>query len=42
MAEHRTERDLIGEARIPAQALYGVHTVRAMENFPLLNRPVPA
>jgi len=36
----RTERDLIGEAQVPAEALYGIHTVRAMENFPLACRPV--
>jgi len=25
---------------VPADALYGIYTVRAMENFPLAHRPV--
>jgi aspartate ammonia-lyase len=29
----RTEKDFIGEVRIPADALYGIHSVRARENF---------
>ena len=29
----RTERDFIGEVSIPAGALYGIHSVRARENF---------
>lgn len=36
----RTERDLLGERVISAQALYGIHTARAVENFPLACRPV--
>lgn len=36
----RVERDLLGEREIPAGALYGIHTVRAAENFPLSGRPV--
>src|ERR1044071_2001344 len=31
----RTERDLLGERQIPADAYYGVQTARALENFPL-------
>ena len=42
MDEHRTERDLLGERRVPADALHGVYTERAIENFPLSGRPVPA
>jgi aspartate ammonia-lyase len=30
----RTEHDLLGELPVPATALYGVHTVRALRNFP--------
>jgi aspartate ammonia-lyase len=37
----RTERDLLGAREIPAKALHGVHTARAVENFPLSGRPVP-
>jgi len=40
MTETRCERDLLGERDVPAAALYGVHTVRALENFPLCGRPV--
>ena len=40
MAEFRTERDLLGECAVPADALYGVYTRRAVENFPLAGRPV--
>lgn len=29
----RTEKDFIGEVRIPKDALYGIHSVRARENF---------
>jgi aspartate ammonia-lyase len=35
----RSETDLIGEVQVPADALYGIHTVRALENFPLMKRP---
>ena len=40
MAETRIERDLLGEREIPAAALYGIATRRAVENFPLSGRPV--
>ena len=30
----RTEKDFLGEVKIPEGALYGVHSVRATENFP--------
>ena len=39
-AEFRTESDLLGEAPVRADALYGIHTVRALENFHLTGRPV--
>lgn len=38
--EYRTEKDLLGNKDIPADALYGIHTLRAVENFPLAKRPV--
>ncbi|MEW6355905.1 MAG: aspartate ammonia-lyase [Planctomycetota bacterium] len=38
--EYRTEHDLIGKMQIPADSLHGVHTARAVENFPLARRPV--
>jgi aspartate ammonia-lyase len=36
----REEHDLLGPCNVPADALYGVHTARAMENFPLAGRHV--
>jgi len=36
MAESfRTERDTMGEMRVPADAVYGAQTARAIENFPI-------
>ena len=32
-AGYRVERDPVGEKRVPADALYGVQTARALENF---------
>ncbi|MBZ5859367.1 aspartate ammonia-lyase [Flavihumibacter profundi] len=32
-AQTRTEKDLLGEKQIPADAYYGVQTLRALENF---------
>ncbi|HEY0336778.1 MAG TPA: aspartate ammonia-lyase [Burkholderiales bacterium] len=34
-APYRREHDLLGERLVPASAYYGVHTVRALENFPI-------
>jgi aspartate ammonia-lyase len=36
----RTENDLLGALAVPADALYGIHTQRALENFGLAGRPV--
>lgn len=36
----RKERDLLGERDVPADALWGIHTLRALENFPLAGRTV--
>ena len=33
--ETRTESDLIGSMEVPAEALYGVQTLRGLENFPI-------
>lgn len=33
--EVRLERDSLGEVRVPARALYGAQTQRAVENFPI-------
>jgi aspartate ammonia-lyase len=37
---NRIEKDLLGECPVPANALYGIHTVRAVDNFPLSGRKV--
>ena len=34
-AQFRTERDSMGEMRVPAGAYYGASTARAVENFPV-------
>jgi len=31
----RVEHDLLGEREVPEQALYGINTLRALENFPI-------
>jgi aspartate ammonia-lyase len=36
----RVEHDLLGTREIAEDVLYGIHTVRATENFPLTGRPV--
>lgn len=36
----RTERDALGEMMLPDDALYGINTARAMENFDLGQRPM--
>jgi fumarate hydratase class II len=41
--EMRIERDTLGEIRVPAGALYGAQTQRAVENFPISGlKPWPA
>jgi aspartate ammonia-lyase len=32
---HRQEHDLLGFRDVPAQAYWGIHTLRALENFPM-------
>jgi aspartate ammonia-lyase len=36
----RIERDFLGELPVPAEALHGIHTARALENFPLAGKSV--
>src|SRR6202034_2666988 len=40
-ASFRTERDSMGELRVPADALWGAQTQRAVQNFPISGRPLP-
>ncbi|WP_334079028.1 class II fumarate hydratase [Microbulbifer sp. M83] len=39
--EFRTETDSLGEVRVPAGALYGAQTQRAVDNFPVSGQPLP-
>ncbi len=36
----RTETDSLGSMEIPADAYWGIHTARALENFPITRRPI--
>src|ERR1700751_2211377 len=38
--EVRVERDSLGRMAVPAQAYYGIHTMRALENFPISSVPI--
>jgi fumarate hydratase, class II len=40
--DYRIEKDSMGELRVPADALWGAQTQRAVENFPISGRPMPA
>ena len=37
----RTERDTMGEMQVPASALFGAHTARAIQNFPISGKRFP-
>ena len=41
MSEYRIERDSMGELKVPARALYGAQTQRAVDNFPISGLPMP-
>jgi fumarate hydratase class II len=41
MPDVRIEKDSLGEMSVPAQALWGPQTQRAVENFPISGRPLP-
>lgn len=36
----RVEKDFLGEKQIPFDALYGIHTARAIENFPVSGKKI--
>lgn len=36
----RVERDSLGERAVPAEAYWGIHTLRARENFPISGTPI--
>ncbi|MEO6169980.1 MAG: class II fumarate hydratase [Lysobacter sp.] len=39
--DHRIEHDSMGELQVPADALWGAQTQRAVDNFPISGRPMP-
>ena len=39
---YRTEKDSLGEIRVPEEAYYGAQTARAVENYPISGLPVAA
>ena len=41
MADYRIEKDSMGELRVPAAALYGAQTQRAVQNFPISGLHMP-
>ena len=36
----RPEHDLIGDAQVPADAYWGIHTLRAIENYPITGKMI--
>ena len=42
MSDTRIEKDSMGEMSVPADALYGASTARAVDNFPIAHQPVNA
>lgn len=38
---YRTEEDFLGKMEVPADAYYGIHTVRAVKNFPVSGFKTP-
>src|SRR5688572_28780384 len=40
MSDYRTERDSMGDVKVPAKAYYGAQTQRAVENFPISGWPL--
>ncbi len=41
MSRYRIERDSMGEVKVPADALYGAQTQRAVDNFPISGLRMP-
>lgn len=39
-ASFRVEHDLLGDREVPEQAYFGIHTLRALENFPITGIPI--
>jgi len=41
-AAMRSEHDLLGDRLVPADVYWGIHTLRAIENFPITGTPISA
>lgn len=41
MSKYRTEKDSMGEVKVPVEAIYGAQTQRAVENFPISGLTMP-
>ncbi|MDX1819114.1 MAG: class II fumarate hydratase [Marinobacter sp.] len=42
MSDFRVEKDSLGEVHVPADALWGAQTQRAVDNFPVSGQPLPS
>lgn len=42
MNKTRIEHDLLGELEVPGNVYYGIHTLRAVDNFPISGIPISA
>jgi aspartate ammonia-lyase len=40
MTDRRTETDSLGPKQLPREAVWGIHTARALENFPITGVPL--
>jgi aspartate ammonia-lyase len=40
MVNSRIETNLLGTKQIPSHALWDIHTAHAIENFPLIEKPI--
>lgn len=40
MGDVRKEKDLLGERDVPSDAMFGIQTLRAVENFPITHIPI--
>ena len=36
----RLEHDLLGDAQVPEDAYWGIHTLRAIENYPITGKTI--
>src|ERR1700751_2760861 len=39
-SQYRVEHDLLGDRNVPAGSYFGVHPLRAFENFPITGNPI--